>query len=175
MMRKANIFIMLTAVAVTLTACGNRNGDVKLTRFQNSGEGPDEFTILPTKPLQSPDSYNNLPAPNPGGVNLVDQNPEAEGIEALGGNAAVLSRGVSANETGLINHVRREGVTPGIRQTLAKEDREVRRKHGRVNILRIGPVDDYTTAYKRQWLDADAERQRLQRRGIATPSAPPPE
>lgn len=172
-MRKANIFILLTAAAMGLSSCASRNGDVKLTRFPQTGEGPDEFTILPTKPLQTPDSYRTLPAPNPGGANLVDQNPKAEGIEALGGNAAALNRGVSASETALLNHVRREGVTPGIRQTLAIEDREVRRNHGRVNILRIGPTDDYTNAYRRQWLDAAAERERLRRRGIATPSAPP--
>ena len=174
-MRKANIFILLTASAVVLSACGSRNGDVQLTRFQKTSDGPDEFTVLPTGPLQAPDSYAQLPTPNPGGRNLVDPNPEAEGIDALGGNQAVLNRGISANEVGLVNHVRRKGVTPGIRQTLAREDEEIRRKHGRVNILRLGPVDDYTNAYKRQWLDADSERVRLQRRGIATPSAPPPE
>ncbi len=60
------------------------------------------------------------------------------------------------------------------RQTLASEDAETRRRHGRVNILRLGPVDDYTNAYKKQWLDPHNEELRLRRRNVETPSAPPP-
>lgn len=173
-MRKSQILMLLLAAAVGLSACGNRK-DVKLRNFKKEGQGPNEFTILPTKPLQAPENFSALPAPTPGGSNLVDQNPKADGIAALGGNPAADARGISSVDAGLINHARRLGVTPGIRQTLAAEDAEIRRRHGRVNILRIGPTDDYTNAYKRQWLNADAEKARLQRRGIWTPSSPPPE
>ncbi|HAR54373.1 MULTISPECIES: DUF3035 domain-containing protein [Roseovarius] len=173
-MRKSHVIILLTALTVALGGCAKRGEAPKLAHFKKTGNGPDEFTVLPTHPLQTPTSYNALPAPTPGGVNLVDQNPEADGIAALGGNAGALNS-TSAAEANLINHARREGATPDIRQTLRTEDNDRRRRYGRVNIFRLGPIDDYTAAYKRQWLDADAEKQRLERRGIATPSAPPAE
>lgn len=166
--------IAVTILTLALTACGR--GEGKLRRVENTGSGPDEFTVLPTKPLQSPQSYNALPAPTPGGTNRVDTNPEAEGIAALGGNpAATAPSAVGAGDAGLVNHARRSGVTPNVRRKLAVEDARTRRRHGRVNIFNLGPLDDYTTAYQDQWLDAQAEKQRMQRRGVVTPSAPPAE
>ncbi|UXX81936.1 DUF3035 domain-containing protein [Roseovarius pelagicus] len=167
--------ILVVAVALALSACGRGGRDVQLTKIKKTGNGPDEFTVLPTKPLQAPDSYNTLPAPTPGTSNLVDTNPEAEGIAALGGNPnALVVTGVGAADGALLNRARRYGVTGDIRQTLASEDLDVRRRHGRVNILNIGPNDDYTDAYKRQWLDSQAEQRRLRSMGVAVPSAPPP-
>ncbi len=167
--------ILVVAVAMALSACGRKDGDIQLAKIKKTGNGPDEFTVLPTKPLQTPESYSALPAPTPGSSNLVDPNPEAEGIAALGGNPAALVRsGVGAADGALLNRTRRYGVTGNIRQTLAQEDLDVRRRHGRVNILNIGPNDDYTDAYKRQWLDSQAEQYRLRRMGVAVPSAPPP-
>ncbi|MCR9146054.1 MAG: DUF3035 domain-containing protein [Rhodobacteraceae bacterium] len=167
---------LLLIAALALSACGSRGDDVTLTRFKNTGDGPDEFAIVPGKPLTQPESYSALPAPNPGGANRTDQAPLSDGVAALGGNpAALIVAGVSASEGALLNHARRYGVTDGIRQVLAQEDAETRRRHGRVNILNIGPNDDYTDAYRRQWLDSDQEAKRLRGLGISTPSAPPPE
>jgi hypothetical protein len=73
-----------------------------------------------------------------------------------------------------VRYADRYGVSPGIRQTLAVEDAETRRRYGHVNIFNIGPNNDYVDAYKKQWLDSDAEQQRLKRSGVVTPSAPPP-
>jgi hypothetical protein len=130
---------------------------------------------MPGKPLQTPEDYAALPAPTPGGPNLTDQNPLADGVAALGGNPAALNVGpVSARDTALVSHAGRFGVNPGIRQVLASEDVEVRRRYGRVNILNIGPNDDYNLAYRRQWLNSQAEAQRLRSLGIATPASPPP-
>lgn len=167
--------ILITIAALALAGCaGGRDG--ALTRIKHKGNGPDEFNVLPSKPLQTPESYNMLPAPTPGAGNLVDPNPIADGIAALGGNpAATVAAGVGRSDGGLLNHANRYGVNQGIRRTLASEDAETRSRHGRVNIFNIGPNDDYTDAYKRQWLDSYAEQQRLQRRGVVTPSAPPPE
>lgn len=166
--------ILLLIAAMALSACGSRDRDVTLTRFTDGGPGPDEFAIVPNKPLQQPESYSALPAPNPGGANRTDQTPLGDSIAALGGNpSALVASGVSAADGALLNHTRRYGVSDGIRQVLAREDAEIRRRHGRVNILNIGPNDDYTDAYRRQWLDSYEEEQRLRRLGIATPSAPP--
>ncbi len=172
MPRKSIIIGMVALMAVA--GCAREGKDIQLTRIKNDGKGPDEFSVLPSKPLQAPESYSALPTPTPGGANLVDRNPEAEGIAALGGRA-VTGTGIAASDGGLVNHTRRYGVSDNIRQTLASEDVDVRRRQGRVNILNIGPNDDYTNAYRRQWLDSQAEQRRLQARGIVTPAAPPPE
>ncbi len=166
--------LMMILMLGLVAACGNK--DKPLTRIKKTGNGPDEFAIIPSKPLEAPESFSALPAPTPGGSNRTDQNPLADGAAALGGNAATLAgSAIPASDGAIVNHTRRYGVNPGIRATLRAEDKEVRRRHGRVNILRIGPTDDYTDAYKRQWLDGDTEVRRLRRAGIVTPSAPPPE
>lgn len=166
--------LMVTLMLGLVAACGNR--DKPLTRIKKTGDGPDEFTIIPGKPLQTPETYSALPAPTPGGSNLTDQNPLAEGATALGGNPSTLSTaGIPSADAGLIRHASRYGVAPGIRQTLSAEDQKARRRHGRVNIFNIGPIDDYTNAYKRQWLDSDAEFRRLRRAGVTVPTAPPGE
>lgn len=163
-----------TVLILALAACGRSDG--ALTRIKNDGNGPDEFAILPTGPLQMPETYSALPAPTPGGANLVDPNPRAEGIAALGGNpAAIVPGGISAADGGLVTYSSRFGVTPGVRQELAVEDAETRKRHGRVNIFNIGPNDDYTDAYKKQWLDSQAEQRRMTASGVVTPSSPPPE
>lgn len=161
---------VLTLLAVTVIAgCGGRD-DVTLSRIRHTGNGPDEFSIIPGKPLQTPEDFANLPTPNPGGANLTDQNPLADGMVALGGSSTA---GVASNGA-LVNHANRYGATPSIRQTLAAEDKELRRQHGRVDILRFLPGDDYVQAYRREWLDAYAEEQRLRNRGVLTPASPPP-
>ncbi|MFD1158841.1 DUF3035 domain-containing protein [Roseovarius aestuarii] len=164
--------VLMVFLMLALAACGNKGKP--LSRIEKTGDGPDEFTIIPSKPLQAPESYAALPTPTPGGSNLTDQYPLADGAVALGGNpAALATAGIPATDAGLVRHASRYGVNPGIRQTLRAEDDDVRRRHGRVNILNIGPVDDYTNAYRRQWLNSDAEFRRLRRAGITVPSAPP--
>ena len=166
--------LLMICLILGVAACGSKDGDIVLTNFKQKGKGPDEFTIIPGKPLQPPADFNVLPAPTPGGSNKTDQNPRGDGIAALGGNpGALIAGGVSAADGALVNHASRYGSNSGIRQTLRTEDVTIRRRHGRVNILNIGPNDDYATAYRRQWLDPYAEHERLRRRGIATPSAPP--
>ncbi|WP_342741959.1 DUF3035 domain-containing protein [Roseovarius lutimaris] len=166
--------VLACLVATVLAGCGGRD-DVTLTRIRHTGNGPDEFSIMPGKPLQAPEDYASLPSPTPGGANLTDQNPLADGVAALGGNPAALNIGApNARDGALVNHANRYGTPENIRQTLAAEDKEIRRRHGRVNILRLGPTDDYTNSYKRQWLDPYSEERRLRRNGTITPSSPPP-
>lgn len=166
----------LVIILGVLAGCTGSNDDIQLRRIDKPGEGPDEFAILPSKELQSPADYTSLPEPMPGTANLTDQNPKADGIAALGGKPLALNTEISSQrDSGLVRHASRYGVQPDIRQTLAAEDKEVRQRHGRVNILRLGPTDDYTDAYKPQWLDSHAEQRRLRRLGIETPAAPPPE
>ena len=164
--------VIMVILVLALSACAKK--DKPLARIKKTGDGPDEFAIIPGKPLQAPESYAALPTPTPGGANLTDQYPLDDGARALGGNPAVLATaGIPASDAGLVRHSSRYGLTPAIRETLRTEDKEVRRRHGRVNIFNLGPIDDYTTAYRRHWLDSDAEFRRLRRSGITVPSAPP--
>ncbi|WP_456389553.1 DUF3035 domain-containing protein, partial [Profundibacter sp.] len=77
--------IALAMIAVlAMSACGNKNKDPELMNIRPSGNGPDEFTILPTKTLQAPDFTAALPTPTPGGANLTDPTPKADAVAALG-------------------------------------------------------------------------------------------
>jgi hypothetical protein len=171
-MPRKSVLIFLAATIVA--GCAPRGGDVTLTRIRNTGNGPDEFSVLPGKPLQTPpQDMTSLPQPAPGAANRTDQNPLADGVAALGGRLTAPDAAPDARNAALVNYATRYGGTPQIRQTLAQEDRDIRRNYGRVNILRILPGDDYAQAYRGQWLDAHAEERRLRARGIITPSSPP--
>ena len=162
--------LILLVATTALSACSHRDKDVRLKKLRQTSAGPDEFSIVPTKPLEQPKDYSTLPPPTPGAGNLSDPDPEAQAVAALGGRPGA-SQGVSNNA--LLQHAERYGMDPGVRQRLAAEDLDLRRRHGNRNIIRIGPGDNYTDAYKKEWLDADAEAKRLRQLGIQTPDAPP--
>lgn len=171
-MPRKSVLIFLAAAMVA--GCGQRDEDVTLTRLSNPGSGPDEFSVLPGKELEPPQDQTRLPTPEPGAPNRTDQNPLADGAAALGGRRNAPSGAPAASDAALVDHASRYGGTRTIRQTLAEEDREIRRRRGRVNIIGILPGDDYTLAYREQWLNAHAEKRRLQDRGVQTPASPPP-
>lgn len=165
--RKAMILMGIAATAMTLSAC-DRNRQPSLLNVKSNTEGPDEFAIVPNKPLQQPETYAELPTPTPGGVNRADQTPFADATVALGG-----SPDGGIRDGGLVNYASRYGVTPGIRQQLAAEDLEFRRDNdGRV-LERLFNVNVYFKAYEEQSLDQYGELERLRLLGIRTVSAPP--
>ncbi len=171
----SNGILLVFMASLALTAC-SRNPEPRLLNIKSSTRGPDEFAILPNKPLQQPANFTELPSPAPGTQNLVDPTPNADAIAALGGNPAVVARGgVPAADIGLINHASRFGVSTEIRQTLAAEDLAFRqRKDGRP-LERLFNVNVYFRAYERQSLDQYAELERFRRLGVRTPAAPPEE
>ena len=140
--------------------------------LRSSTEGPDEFSILPPKPLELPSDLAALPEPTPGGGNLTDQNPMADAIVALGGTAPVTA-GVPQGDGALVARASRYGVAGDIRATLAAEDLRYRRSHGGRPLERLFQVNTYFRAYARYWLDAYAELAKWRAAGAATPSAPP--
>lgn len=165
------VLVLLTVAA--LSAC-SRNQEPRLLNIKASTQGPDEFSILPSKPLQQPEDFAALPAPTPGGANLADPSPNEDAIVALGGNPAVVSRGgIPSTDAGLVNHASRFGRSGGIRAQLAAEDLEFRRrKDGRV-LERLFNVNVYFRAYSVQSLNQYAELERFRRLGVRTPAAPP--
>ncbi|MEM8730280.1 MAG: DUF3035 domain-containing protein [Pseudomonadota bacterium] len=174
MQRRTTMRRMTTGLclAVLLGACSGKDGLRELNTPRN---GPDEFRVLPAKPLQAPESYTFLPVPTPGAANLTDQNPDADAVDALGGNAASLqaASGVPSRDGAVVNYSSRYGVTPDIRGVLAEADADFRKRKGRFTGIRIVPVDRYRQAYEVYALDPFAESERFRRAGILVPASPP--
>ena len=163
--------LVLLGVLVVLSACGGSEEPNLLNISQPRSEGPDEFGVLPTKPLTIPENLAALPDPTPGGPNRTDPTPEADAIAALGGNAATLTRGSS--DGALITHARRFGVDPDIRADLAAADLEFRRQNDGRLLERLFNVNVYFRAYEEMSLDQYRELERLRRAGIRTSAVPP--
>jgi hypothetical protein len=157
------------AALLILAACGG-DRPPQLMNIRSSTDGPDEFAILPPRPLQTPEDFTALPEPTPGGANLTDPDPNADAVAALGGDIAGGSRG----DAGLLNHASRYGVNANIRALLASEDLEWRRDNRGRPLERLFNVNVYFKAYRNQSLDQQAELRKWRRRGIRTVSAPPP-
>ena len=168
-MRSAKVVLAFAGAALlALAACSEKAPD--LMNLRSDSNGPDEFAILPPKALELPVSLADLPAPTPGGANLTDPNPQGDAITALGGKPPATS-GVS--DAGLYNYATRQGVTPGIRATLAAEDLEFRKKNNGRPLERLFNLNVYYKAYAKQSLDQHAELARWRAAGARTPSAPP--
>lgn len=156
-------------VLLALSACSR--GDPRLLNLRADGDGPDEFAILPTRPLEMPTDMAALPTPTLGGSNLADPDPEADVAAALGGN---INRAAGGSQ-GFITYVTRFGMAAGIRETLAAEDLEFRRDNNGRILERIAAVNVYHRAYRSMSLDRYAELERMRTAGIRTPAAPPEE
>lgn len=167
-MRSARIVLLGAAMAAILAGC-SREKDPQLMNIRAQNRAPDEFAVLPGKPLEMPQTFAELPAPTPGAANRTDPTPEADAIVALGGNPARSSRG----DQGLISHVTRYGVSPSIRQTLAAEDLDYRRRNDGRLLERVFNVNVYFRAYRKQSLDQHAELERWRRLGVRNVGAPP--
>lgn len=151
--------------ALSLTAC---SGNKSLHGSRPLNSAPDEFAVLPSRMLAMPETLA-LPAPTPGGANRADQTPEADGIAALGGNAA----GGVGGDAALMAHVGRYGIDPAIRATTAAEDEAFRRRRAMIPFGGIFNRDRYFQAYSGLALDAYAELARFRALGVEVPSAPP--
>lgn len=167
--------MVILGAVFTLTACGG-DREPRLLNIRSQSRSPDEFAILPTKPLQLPEDLASLPEPTPGGSNITDPTPEADAVAALGGNPAVLGRtGVPAGNGGLVSYAARFGVASDIRSVLAAEDLEYRRDNDGRLLERLFNVNVYYRAYRPMSLDQYAELERWRRAGARTVGAPPEE
>ncbi len=156
-----------------LAACSGAERDITLHDMRSGKRQPEEFSILPVKPLQQPESYAELPTPTPGDANLSDPTPKADAVAALGGRPGLLSTsGVPASDAAIVNHASRFGRQADIRAVLAAEDLELRRRKSRFT-WSIVPRDDYRRAYRSMLLKPYAELYRFRQAGVRTPSAPP--
>lgn len=162
---------LILCVGLLLAACSNDKG---IRQLSSNGDGPDEFKILPAKPLSIPKDQNALPPPTPGGANATDLDPVGDAVVALGGSRkAARSTSIPSGDAGLVNYSGRLGRAENIRGTVAAEDAEFRRKRGRFTNIRIVKEDRYNEVYKQQHLDQYNEQYRWRNGGAATPAAPP--
>ncbi|MDZ4093614.1 MAG: DUF3035 domain-containing protein, partial [Paracoccaceae bacterium] len=124
MRAQTRALVVAIGAVLALSACAS--GQPKLMNLRATGNGPDEFAILPSKSLEMPKSLADLPAPTPGGANLTDPTPNDDAIVALGGKAQA-GRGIASADSALLAQAARYGADAGIRQTLAAEDLDYRR------------------------------------------------
>ncbi len=168
-MRPASILTLV--IVLSLAACGENKG---LRDLSDPAAGPEEFAIVPNKPLQTPDNYKTLPTPAPGQANLVDATPRQDAVAALGGNPALLAdQGVPRSDSALIANASRYGVPGNIRATTSAEDADFRKRRGRFTNIRLFKTDRYVQVYKSQILDSRQTLDAARRAGVKTPSAPP--
>ena len=167
---RATGLILAVICATGLSACGNRDKAPRLMNITSNTAGPDEFGILPPKPLEMPEDLTALPDPTPGGENLTDPKPEVDAIIALGGNPES-----GAGAGAIVAAASRFGVERDIRATLAAEDLEWRKDNKGRPLERLFNVNVYYKAYEDQQLDQQAELWRWRKIGRRTPSAPPPQ
>lgn len=168
---------LCTLASIGLLALGACSRSTEVPRLMHAAahqDSPDEFSIVPTGPLQAPPDFNSLPTPTPGGSNRVDPDARAAAVAALGGRvSAEQTSGIPAADAGLMAYVDRQGNDPNIRAITAAEDEDVRR-NGRGRILeRAFRTNLYRRAYEDQILDPQAELLRWRERGVRTPAAPP--
>lgn len=151
-----------------LAGCGD-GGLAGGLRSAGVASTPDEFMVLPTKPLEMPENLaaRPLPPPTTGAANRVDQNPRAEALAGLTGRPTV------ATASGAALIARTGQGAPGIRATLAAED-SVWRSENRGRLLeRAFSRDREALIYRDMTLNAGAEFERLRARGVRIPPAPP--
>lgn len=153
------------ATALLLSGCGEGGLPGGLRRAGIGGT-PDEFMVLPTRPLEMPEDLKALPPPTPGAVNRVAYRPRTDAITGLTGRPAVAAGGGAL--------VARAGPSsPAIRQQLAVEDAEWRRTHHGKLLERWFSKDRNALVYDEMLLDAPYEYQRLRAAGLRVPAAPP--
>ena len=173
-MTAARLVLAVAGAALFLASgCANRDKVPNLMNLRSDSNGPDEFSIVPPKPLELPEDLAALPEPNLGGVNRTDQTPKDDAILALGGKPNVGGVGVPSGDGALVAYAGRKGIAADIRPTLAVEDLAHRRKNNARFLERLFGTTVYFKSYRRLSLDQQAELERWRAAGSPTPSAPP--
>jgi hypothetical protein len=158
---------MLLAAAVALAGCGD-GGLAGGLRAAGVAGKPDEFMVLPTRPLEMPANLAALPPPTPGRPNRVDYQPIPEAIAGLSGRP-----GAAGNADGSALVAVAGPRDPSVRAELAAEDAEWRRTHRGRLLERLTARDREALVYRPMVLDAPLEFERMRASGVGVPAASP--
>jgi len=157
--------ILASGLAISGCAEGGLGGAL---RSAGVGGTPDEFMVLPTRPLEMPASLSALPPPTPGAANRVDYRPRAEAVAGLTGRQGPVG---TADGSALV--ARAGGADPRIRAELAAEDATYRRENRGLLLERMFSRNREALIYKNMTLDAPPEFLALRAAGVGVPSPPP--
>jgi len=131
---------------------------------------PDEFLVLPQKPLEMPSDMTALVEPDPSARSRVALDPHASAKRALGGTGAGYK--ATGTDNAILAAARIRPVDPNIRQELRTEDNKKRARPsgfvGFLDLFRITPREQ--TIYNDEKLDARAELLKRRQQGVRTPS-----
>jgi hypothetical protein len=160
------IALALALVPLGLGGCGE-GGLAGALRSAGVAGKPDEFMVLPTRPLEMPQNLAALPPPTPGATNRVDYRPHLEAIAGLTG------RPPTAAASGAALVARAGPIDPNVRAELAAEDVVWRETHRGLLLERVFSGDRDALVYRDMVLNAPAEFERLRAIGVQVPAAPP--
>jgi len=166
-------FAVIFVVGASLSGCGVNNGNGRpLLNLRQSAIAPDEFLVVPQKPLETPADLSRLPAPDPGADALVMIDFEDNLLRALGGRPNS-SGAVPASDSAFVGAARAgAGTTPNIRALVRAEDQAFRdARAGRIE--RLAKNRKAVTVYDPMLLDPVVEAARMQALGVKIPAVPP--
>ncbi|HRO12674.1 DUF3035 domain-containing protein [Amaricoccus sp.] len=152
--------------ALALAGCG-QGGVAGSLRSAGIAGKPDEFMVLPTRPLEMPENLTALPPPTPGAVNRVDYRPHAEAVSGLTGRPQVQGSGGG----GLVAAAGPRD--PAIRGQLAQEDVAWRQTHHGRLLERLFSSDREALVYRPMVLNAPEAFETQRAQGRRVPAAPP--
>jgi Protein of unknown function (DUF3035) len=145
----------LLAAVLALGGCAE-GGLAGSLRAAGVAGTPDEFMVLPTRPLEMPANLAALPPPTPGRPNRVDYQPLGEAIAGLSGRP-----GAPGNADGGALVAAAGPRDPNVRAELAVEDAEWRRTHRGRLLERLTSRDRDALVYRPMVLDAPLEFERM--------------
>lgn len=166
-LRRTFAAMALLLAAAAVAGCTQGRGPAGFLRSAGVAGTPDEFMVLPTKPLEMPENMAALPPPAPGTANRVDYNPRQDAVAGLTGRPAL----ATTNATALV--ARAGPADPAVRTALAVEDERWRATHHGLLFERLFTRDRSALVYRPMVLDAPAELERLRRLGVEVPPPPP--
>jgi len=158
---------LLGLCGLLIGGCGD-GGLVGSLRRAGISQTPDEFMVLPTRPLEIPSNLAALPPPTPGRPNRVDYQPRAEAVAGLTGRPGPVG---TADGGALVARV--GGADPQIRARLAVEDATYRAENRGLLLERWFSRDREALIYRDMQLGAPAEFEAMRARGVGVPAPPP--
>jgi hypothetical protein len=169
-LRQAPLAFLLLPLVLAVSGC-SEGGLAGALRSSGATSTPDEFLVLPTRPLEIPDDLASLPPPTPGAPNRVEYQPETLAVTGLTGQQGTAR---TASGAALLARAGAASNDPLIRTRLAQEDAEYRASHGGRLLERLFARDQDALVYRDMTLDAAAAYEQMRARGVQL-SAPPPD